>query len=425
MVKPRTRGNNMAREFSEISSEYSKKKAAFQDIKLHLDEVISLRESIENYEQQINSLQAKKANLSIFNAFFMEEDISAKQADIDAQINQIKDEILTLKNNSLYRSKEQIEEASSSLDSYIDDLNSNNEFKKVVREHLVKDSEMVISSLEESKKQPTLTLNILNNIEENAKDDISLKSLLTLDTDKTKLSLLEELLNETNNIKPGNKGSQSAQAKADKEMALKVYNKQIATMKRRIESKGNMLKTYITNNKEKLGIPDDLDINFDDKNSPLYSIGEYVNPDSSISFADMKKKADDSLKYYVNKIANFESVIESAKKDVETLKSKKSFIGNGLQSFEDFGLVSKVKRFFISIGKGFSNWINNKPHPFKNAFNKFKEPVIDSQTKIVDTNNNFKDFIHTELGQDAYLKVINEYKQKVKSPKSQEDRDDR
>lgn len=99
----------------------------------------------------------------------MEEDISAKQADIDAQINQIKDEILTLKNNSLYRSKEQIEEASSSLDSYIDDLNSNNEFKKVVREHLVKDSEMVISSLEESKKQPTLTLNILNNIEEKLK----------------------------------------------------------------------------------------------------------------------------------------------------------------------------------------------------------------------------------------------------------------
>ena len=43
---------------------------------------------------------------------------------------------------------------------------------------------MVISSLEESKKQPTLTLNILNNIEENAKDDISLKSLLTLDTDR-------------------------------------------------------------------------------------------------------------------------------------------------------------------------------------------------------------------------------------------------
>ena len=208
-------------------------------------------------------------------------------------------------------------------------------------------------------------------------------------------------------------------------MALKVYNKQIATMKRRIESKGNMLKTYITNNKEKLGIPDDLDINFDDKNSPLYSIGEYVNPDSSISFADMKKKADDSLKYYDNKIANFENVIKSAKKDVETLKSKKSFVGNGLQSFEDFGLVSKVKRFFISIGKGFSNWINNKPHPFKNAFNNFKEPVIDSQTKIVDTNNNFKDFIHTELGQDAYLKVINEYKQKVKSPNSQEDRDDR
>ena len=60
----------MAREFSEISNEYSEKKVAFQDIKTHLDEIMNLRETIENYEQQINSLQAKKANLSIFNAFF-------------------------------------------------------------------------------------------------------------------------------------------------------------------------------------------------------------------------------------------------------------------------------------------------------------------------------------------------------------------
>lgn len=417
----------MAREFSEISSEYSEKKAAFQDIKVHLDEIINLRESIENYEQQINSLQAKKANLSIFNAFFMEEDISAKHADIDAQINQIKDEILVLKNNSLYRTKEQIEEASSSLDNYIDDLNSNNEFKKVVREHLVKDSEMVISSLEEAKKEPALTLNILNKIEENAKDDISLKSLLTLDKDKTKLALLEELLAETNNIKPGSKGSKAAQAKAEKEMALKVYQKQIENMKRRIESKGNILKTYIKDNREKLGIPDDLDINFDDKNSPLYSIGEYANCDSSISFEDIKKKADNSLKSYDNKIANFENLIKSAQKDVEELKTKKSFVGKGLKSFEDFGFVAKVKRFFVGLGKGLSNWINDKPHPFKDVFNRVEIPVIDPQAKIVDTDNNFKDFIHTEIGQDAYLKVINEYKQKVKSPspRTQEDREDR
>lgn len=33
------------------------------------------------------------------------------------------------------------------------------------------------------------------------------------------------------------------------------------------------------------------------------------------------------------------------KKDVEELKSQKAFSGKGLKSFEDFGLVSKVKRF--------------------------------------------------------------------------------
>lgn len=417
----------MAREFSEISNEYSEKKVAFQDIKTHLDEIMNLRETIENYEQQINSLQAKKANLSIFNAFFMEEDISSKQADIDTQINQIKDEINALKNNSLYRTKEQIEEASSSLDSYLEDLNTNNEFKKVVREHLIADAEKTLPTLQEDKNKPALALNILNKIEESAKDDISLKGLLTIDKDKAKVALLEELLAETNNIKPGSKGSKADEAKAERDIALQVYQKQINNMKRKIESKGNILKTYITNNKEKLGIPDDLDINFDDKNSPLYYIGQYANSDSSISFDDIKKKANDSLKFYDKKIAICQNMIRYAKKDVEELKSQKAFSGKGLKSFEDFGLVSKVKRFFVGIGKGISNWINDKPHPFKNVFNRVETPVIDSQTKIVDTDNNFKDFIHTEIGQDAYQRVFNEYNRKIKSQTSraQDDREDR
>lgn len=416
----------MAREFSEISNEYSEKKVAFQDIKTHLDEIMNLRETIENYEQQINSLQAKKANLSIFNAFFMEEDISSKQADIDTQINQIKDEINALKNNSLYRTKEQIEEASSSLDSYLEDLNTNNEFKKVVREHLIADAEKTLPTLQEDKNKPALTLNILNKIEESAKDDISLKGLLTIDKDKAKVALLEELLAETNNIKPGSKGSKADEAKAERDIALQVYQKQINNMKRKIESKGNILKTHITNNKEKLGIPDDLDINFDDKNSPLYYIGQYANSDSSISFDDIKKKANDSLKFYDKKIAICQNMIRYAKKDVEELKSQKAFSGKGLKSFEDFGLVSKVKRFFVGIGKGISNWINDKPHPFKNVFNRVETPVIDSQTKIVDTDNNFKDFIHTEIGQDAYQRVFNEYNKKIKSQTSraQDDRED-
>lgn len=417
----------MAKEFSEFSNEYSQKKVAFQDIKEHLDEIMSLRESIENYEQQINSLQAKKANLSIFNAFFMEEDISAKQADIDAQINQIKDEIVNLKNNTLYRTKEQIEEASSSLDNYLEDLNTNNEFKKVVREHLITDAEKTLPTLKEDKNKPALTLSILNKIEENSKDDVSLKSLLTIDKDKTKVALLEELLAEAKNLRPGGKGSEAANAKAEREMALKVYQKQIETMKRRIESKGNTLKTYIKNNKEKLGITDDLDINFDDKNSPLYSIGQYANSNSSVSFEDIKKKADDSLKSYDTKIAMCENMIKFAKEDIEELKTKKSFGRNDVKSFEDFGFVSKVKRLFIGLGKGLSNWINDKPNPFKGVFARTEKPVITPQTKVVDTDNNFKDFIHTEIGQDAYQRVFDEYNKKIKSqsPRTQEGRDDR
>lgn len=99
----------MAREFSEFSNEYSIKKANFTDIADHLDEIMQIREDIEFAEQQLNALKAKKSNLSLFSAFMTEDEKNSEQADIDVQIAAIKENIRTLKSNTLYKTKEEIE----------------------------------------------------------------------------------------------------------------------------------------------------------------------------------------------------------------------------------------------------------------------------------------------------------------------------
>ena len=126
----------MAREFSEFSNEYSIKKANFTDIADHLDEIMQIREDIEFAEQQLNALKAKKSNLSLFSAFMTEDEKNSEQADIDVQIAAIKENIRTLKSNTLYKTKEEIEATSTTLDSYINDLNTNFEFKAALREEL-------------------------------------------------------------------------------------------------------------------------------------------------------------------------------------------------------------------------------------------------------------------------------------------------
>ena len=60
----------------------------------------------------------------------------------------------------------------------------------------------------------------------------------------------------------------------------------------------------------------------------------------------------------------------------------------------------------------------DKPHPFKGVFKRPDSSVIPTAAKVVDTDKSFVDAYKTEIGQDAYKKVIEEYNKRIEEERT-------
>ena len=409
----------MAREFSEFNTEYSTKKSEFLDIRTNLDAIMHIRAKVEEFEHQLGALKTQKSNLVLFSAFLTEDEKNAQATSIDDQIDEIENQIRSLKSNTLYKTKEEIQTASQILDEYIDELNTNFDFKESLRKEIKTQAQNSLLNSEKRKTAPTMELDLYNKIEDAAENDYRLKSYLTIDDDKAVLSLLESYVNKYSHVKPGTKGRESEQAKKERETKLKVFKDEVSTIQRRIKSKGNSLKQYITNHRTELGLPADMSIDFNDKTSILHNIGIYTNPRSNISFNDIKTKASDSIKLIDTQIETLQNYIKYVDNDLTQIRRDREAELEDKKTYKGNGLFSKAKRFFKGVGKGLANWVHDKPNPFKGVFERPDQTKVPTQAKVIDTTNNFVDAYKTEIGQDAYTKVIEEYNKRIQDEKSQ------
>ena len=419
MVKPHIEAIFMAREFSEFSTEYSTKKSDFSDIRNNLDAIMHIRTEVERCEQELGALRTQKSNLVLFSAFLTEDERNAQTASIDTQITAIENQLRTLKTNTLYKTKEEIQTASQTLDKYIDDLNTNFDFKKSLRDEIKTQSQNRLLGLEQEKTAPTMELALYSKIEALAENDSKLKSYLSIDDDKAVLALLESYVNKYSHVKPGTRGRESDQAKKEREAKLKVFKDEVATIQRRITSKGNSFKKYITDHKTELGLPADMTIDFNDDTSILHNIALYTDPKSNASFSDIKTKASDSIKSKDAQIEALQSYIRYADEDLTQIRRDREAELEEKKTYKGQGLLSKAKRFFKGLGKGLSNWVHDKPKPFKGVFKRPDDTRTLTQAKVIDTTNNFADAYRTEIGQDAYAKVIKEYNERIQNEQQQ------
>ena len=409
----------MAREFSEFSTEYSTKKSDFSDIRNNLDAIMHIRTEVERCEQELGALRTQKSNLVLFSAFLTEDERNAQTASIDTQITAIENQLRTLKTNTLYKTKEEIQTASQTLDKYIDDLNPNFDFKKSLRDEIKTQSQNRLLGLEQEKTAPTMELALYSKIEALAENDSKLKSYLSIDDDKAVLALLESYVNKYSHVKPGTRGRESDQAKKEREAKLKVFKDEVATIQRRITSKGNSFKKYITDHKTELGLPADMTIDFNDDTSILHNIALYTDPKSNASFSDIKTKASDSIKSKDAQIEALQSYIRYADEDLAQIRRDREAELEEKKTYKGQGLLSKAKRFFKGLGKGLSKWVHDKPKPFKGVFKRPDDTRTLTQAKVIDTTNNFADAYRTEIGQDAYAKVIKEYNERIQNEQQQ------
>lgn len=409
----------MAREFSEFSTEYSTKKSDFSDIRNNLDQIMHIRTEVESFEQELGALRTQKSNLVLFSAFLTEDERNAQATSIDTQISKIENELRTLKNNTLYKTREEIQTASQTLDKYIDDLNTNFDFKKALREQIKTQSQDSLLKLEQDKVAPTMELDLYSKIEAAAENDSKLKSYLSIDDDKAVLALLERYVNKYSHVKPGTRGRESDQAKKEREAKLNVFKDEVATIQRRITSKGNSFKKYIADHKTELGLPADMAIDFNDDTSILHNISVYTDPKSNASFSDIKAKASDSIKSKDAQIKDLQSYVRYADEDLVQIRRDREAELEEKKTYKGHGLMSKAKRFFKGLGKGLSNWVHDKPKPFKDVFKRPDENTTLTQAKVIDTANNFLDAYQTEIGQDAYAKIIKEYNERIQNEQQQ------
>ena len=409
----------MAREFSEFSTEYSTKKSDFSDIRNNLDQIMHIRTEVESYEQKLGALRTQKSNLVLFSAFLTEDERNAQTTSIDTQISKIENKLRTLKTNTLYKTREEIQTASQTLDKYIDDLNTNFDFKKALRDQIKTQSQDSLLKLEQDKVAPAMELDLYSKIEAAAENDSKLKSYLSIDDDKAVLALLESYVNKYSHVKPGTRGRESDQAKKEREAKLNVFKDEVATIQRRITSKGNSFKKYIADHKTELGLPADMTIDFNDDTSILHNIGVYTDPTSNASFSDIKTKASDSIKSKDTQIKALQSYVRYADEDLVQIRRDREEELEEKKTYKGHGLMSKVKRFFNGLGKGLSTWVHDKPKPFKGVFKRPDDTRTLTQAKVIDTTNNFVDAYRTEIGQDAYAKVIKEYNERIQNEQEQ------
>lgn len=347
MVKPHIEAIFMAREFSEFSTEYSTKKSDFSDIRNNLDQIMHIRTKVESYEQKLGALRTQKSNLVLFSAFLTEDERNAQTTSIDTQISKIENELRTLKTNTLYKTREEIQTASQTLDKYIDDLNTNFDFKKALRDQIKTQSQDSLLKLEQDKVAPAMELDLYSKIEAAAENDSKLKSYLSIDDDKAVLALLESYVNKYSHVKPGTRGRESDQAKKEREAKLNVFKDEVATIQRRITSKGNSFKKYIADHKTELGLPADMTIDFNDDTSILHNIGVYTDPTSNASFSDIKTKASDSIKSKDTQIKALQSYVRYADEDLAQIRRDREEELEEKKTYKGHGLMSKVKRFLM------------------------------------------------------------------------------
>ena len=409
----------MAREFSEFSTEYSTKKSDFLDIRNNLKAILNIRTEVEKCERKLESLNKQKSELFTMTTYFTEAQINEETKVIETKITSTRNRLNELKNNTLYKTKEEIQTASQTLDKYIDELNTNFDFKKALREQIKTQSNVRISELEQEKTAPTMELDLYSKIEALAESNPKLKSYLSIDDDKAFLANLESCVNKYSHVKPGTRGRESEQAKKERDVKLKVFKDEVATIQRRITSKGNALKKYITNHKTELGLPANMTIDFNDDTSILHNIAVYTDPKSNASFSDIKTKASDSIKLKDAQIEALQSYIRYANADLTQIKKDREAELEAQKTYTGQGLISKAKRFFKGLFEGLYNWVHDKPKPFKGVFKRPDENTTLTQAKVIDTTNNFLDAYKTEIGQDAYAKVIKDYNERIQNEQQQ------
>lgn len=230
MVKPHIEAIFMAdikTEFSQLSKLYSDAKKKYPDLADDIDQLHKTEQQIYEYSAEIQNLEAQKLDTN-FNSLLNPGASNLTNSLIDDQIKNLKDEIELLKESDLLKRKDKIQNASNELNSYIEEVSTNLDFQRALRESLVERYKNHIDSQEKSIVVPKQTLAIISRLEDLAKNDPELQIILNIDKDKQQLSLYEEAIAKNSRLK-----SKDPKEQSERDAGIKFLKRQADDYKKR------------------------------------------------------------------------------------------------------------------------------------------------------------------------------------------------
>lgn len=466
----------MAQEFKDLNDAYVNGKEAHNFIQAHIKEIFAIRQKLLVYSRTLSSLQLQKSQaqdeMQIFQGFSFEGVFD----DIDSQIQDIKDKIEALKKDKLYMSEQQIQDVSKDLDAYLDLANTNPDFQLAIRNEIISQSNDEIKGINSQIGSHKASIALVELINQQAGEDPSFKDILS-SIDSTKASLIDS--SSLNDILKDYKDKHNdPRSKAKAEALISDNENDIVASTKTLETKAKELKKYIAEHREKFGLPvssDELD--FDNENSPLYVVSMYTDAKSNLSLDDIAQNHFRQMQELNDRISELQNFISYANQDIQNISQPQvspdpQTVQNSqttpdpqtapVKTERDFqalyvSLKDKVKNLFKTLTKGVKNWLQDKPffdkgtaqpvsqgqaptgtqaqvtqsqvpptsqtsQPQVQSVVQPQQPQAQSQPtpEVVDTVNNFKDAYKTEIGQEEYKRVIEDYQKRISQQTQQQ-----
>lgn len=364
-------------EFSELSKKYSDSRSAYILLERHATDIVEMENKIDNLQIELN--RYSNENIQTLEEILPKDDVDAIKARRDAILERIE----KIRDNDIFKKRDELRTESKKIDEYMKLAESNPEFMKEVYSAIISQTASDIIDYGYESKISSDQLDLINRLKEKAEEDSDLKRILSIDRDKRKIYIITE--------------AQRLGFKSSLQKERDWSDKGISSAESSIEKKSEDLHKYIEEHADELGLSI---VDFDDPDSPLAFIKDYTDKTKlDVSLESIEEELEKTVNEKDKKILALQEEQDLAQEDLERL--------NNAPEPEKENIVDKIVTFFSRL-------------KLKNIINYFlgRDDLIEiskpkQQEEVVNSSGNWRDSINTPIGYDEINKIRKGYQEKI------------
>ena len=365
-------------EFSELSKKYSDSRSAYILLERHATDIVEMENEIDNLQIELNRYYSNE-NIQTLEEILPKDVVDTIKARRDAILERIQ----KIRDNDIFKKRDELRTESKKIDEYMKLAESNPEFMKEVYSAIISQTASDITDYGYESKISGDQLDLINRLKEKAEEDSDLKRILSIDRDKRKIYIITE--------------AQRLGFKSSLQKERDWSDKGISSAESSIEKKSKDLHKYIEEHADELGLSI---VDFDDPDSPLAFIKDYTDKTKlDVSLESIEEELEKTVNEKDKKILALQEEQDLAAKDLERL--------NNAPEPEKENIVDKIVTFFSRL-------------KLKNIINYFlgRDDLIEiskpkQQEEVVNSSGNWRDSINTPIGNDEINKIRKGYQEKI------------